>query len=517
MQVSRIAAFLVVALSCPCLAQFERWRGTEAQGELMCDARLFGCYVAKSAKDVEFAWLEGSPGVERQVTLDLGTSYFGDCVVVSAAIGPDGTRLWPSERVLFVGQDSAGAGVVVLTGYENGTHKVLARTTFPGRKFVGVGYSIPHKKIYLLDAQQQMILRGVFDPALNLLPSSVVPCVTAAQCPDLSNAASMTLCVGCETEADPGILLGRWPEPVRGTYWRIWDRASGPVCTSHPGALDLPKFTNPTLPFLEGQTTVDVAGEAGRAFDVLEFTSGVIVGSGSVGGSGQSTVTVSPLQMGQVYGVVDVLTQASRGPFRTPQKQWGFPEVLSDGFSIRALSPNLGLLAEIGRDDMAPALWMGVPGTPPAIAKQWTGWLLVGTEAEVLPIGGGQYAVVSNLAIQDSVHWTPGWEKAVGALKMAAPTDPSLDGVVVCFQWMVLDGQNLRFSNVVGVMLRASKWEPEAVATLGLRSPRPALSATSSSIAWTSANLGKVGVWLLKGGVKPLPGHVWSLLVQARR
>jgi len=509
----QLALLLALAFAGQSSAQEARWRAMALRH--LEGTGHFGHFGAKSSSQLEF-WFKPDNGSAATVTLNLGFSALEDGVNVATTLLANGQRAYPMDRLLFVGETTDGKGGLALVGYDAGTYKILAQRSYAGRSFSGVGYSIAHKKIYLLDKTSNVILRGTFDPALAALPSTLQAVVTQAQCSGLSEAGASVIYVGCETGADPGLVLGKWPAPMRrGGFWTIWDRPAGPVCVERLADLDYPRISEPEMLLLEGQTQVVVSGKPGLSFDLVSALSGQVMGSGAIGGNGIATTSVVPLALGDIYSVLCHADGKLHGKFATPVKKWGFSETTPSGFQLNSLQPARAFVAEIqpipspNSVDMAPDLQMDRPINAPSSAQQWQAWLLVGTEQELQPAGNGQTIIVSNLAIPGTVYWKPTWRRAIGNIALNAPTDPLLAGAVVCYQWMVLEGAELRFSDVQGVILRGAFWDPGFGAFFSSSSTRKKVQPKQNR---SPALLGNLATWWVRNKVVPLPSSVRRLL-----
>ncbi|HHI80956.1 MAG TPA: hypothetical protein ENK02_13390 [Planctomycetes bacterium] len=302
------------------------------------------------------------------------------------------------------------------------------------------------------------------------------------------------------------------------------------MITQHLGDLDYPHLGADRGQLLDGQVQVKVVGKPGLPFQVVSALTGTVFGSGQIGANGSTMANVNPLSMGDIYGVKSMDDGIVHDPFLTPVKVWSTPDTLSSGFQIQPLAPTRGLVAEIGGStDMAPSLSMARPATPPTSNQQWQAWLLVGTEQDVQPAGGGKYVLVSNLSIPGTVYWKTEWQHAVGNIPTETPTDPNLAGTVICYQWMIQEGSNLYFSDILGVMLRGSIWDPsqanQSQASGGGSSAQKSSGSTKASgkklkktpkpqtrrkmDPTVQASLGK---WLIMKNAKPLPAKMWTKL-----
>jgi len=527
-----------VFLSCFCsgwlllsslFGQSQRWRQV-ATRDIEGD-QFSGYLVPKS--DSKISVIVSGAGLHDS-TLNLGFTKLLAGATVCPSFLPSGDHLGPFDRFLFAGEFAGGKGGLVLIGPSNGTYRILAQKTYPGRSFTGVGYSIPHKKLYLLDQTNHVILRGDFDPAQSVLPASLTVAVNASQCSGLNNASDSTLYVGNETGAHPGIVLGKYPSPMDFTFWTIWDNPTGPVCSEHLGDLDFPRLDADRGLLLDGQVQVKVSGKPGEAFQVVSSLTGTVFGSGQIGAMGEALVGVSPLMMGDFYGVKSMTDGKVHDPYLTPVKMWSSPDRLASGFQMQSLLPTRGLVAEIGADlDMAPSLSMDRPANPPSTSQQWQAWLLVGTEQDVQPVGGGKYVIVSNLAVPGQVYWNRFWKQGVGSIAFQTPTDLNLAGTVVTFQWMVQEGSQLYFSDILGTMLRGYVWDPGQVHGPSAQGggSSASKSAGGKSVGGTPKKLRRpqarrkmdatvrssLGRWFIGNGAKALSSKIWRQLKSLSR
>lgn len=512
--------YLAIALCAICSlanAQLERW-AVEGRHDIESDLRT-GVLLPISDNAIDITWWDAQ-AVKYDSHVVLGMSKLLAGEIVSSQVDADGAPQWPFEKFLFAGDSAtAGSARLVLVGWDSGagTYQVLASQDYPGKSFAGVGVAIAQKKIYVLDRSASEILTGAFDPSLAALPGALSVLVTQSQCPGLSAAASSTLFVASQDTVNPGIILGRWPDPMRETFWTIKDSTPSPIVTLRNGDKDFARIAQPRGQLVVQQSQVEVSGKGGMPFSVVSVITGQSVGTGVLPPSGHVSVTTTPLVMGDIYGVAGG-DGVVRAPYLTPVKYYGITDTTSNGFAFRSLLPTRGMVAEIGNGlNVAPAAYLNLPPGPPVNEQQWSAWLLVGSEADIAPSGGGQSVLVTNVTVPSSIHWKSPMIHASGAEKMVSPTDTMLAGATVCFQWMLLDGQNLRFSDIMCVMLRGSVFDPKAISDgeFSLGASRRSSSVTSPR-PMDRESYARFVRWASSQGAKPLPGRVAALLALKR-
>lgn len=436
-----------------------------------------------AAPNLAIDWYQAD--VAKKVTLDLGMTQVADIQELSATVGVDHRPEYVGKRFLFIGANGTD-GYILILGYDGTTFKIEASQSYPGRVLTSGDYSIMRQQMYVLDATNRVILRAPFNPASAVLPTPTewVQRVTKSQCAGLQDVSRRAISIGYEDGGgELGLLLGTVPGFAVSTHWSIWDRDSGIVCEEHMGSSDYPSLDSGKGPLVAGSTLVEISGKAGETFKWVSALTKTVYASGTVAANGRVMLVVPALVMGDVYGVRSDRDGLIRGPFATPVKQWGINEVLPSGFSIEVFPGGRALMAEVGADvtdsrQLPPSLRMKVSPTPPTGNLQWSAWLIMGTEADIVAGTGGQQILNSGLSFSTTANWVQGRSLALACQRMALSNDTNLAGGVICMQWMILEGGQLYFSRIVGIAPRLGNFDASTV---------NAATATQSSLKITSA------------------------------
>ncbi len=515
-----IAALLWVALiTGSASGQTDRWEYTDFGARFLLAREsgksLQAGFSAKSSSSVGFYWRHGSNRDRTTVSLPMSTVM--DYQVLWSTVDAQGQQVGGFTGVLFVGEDSQGKGVVALVRFQQGTFKVTDSKSFAGRSFVGSCFSISKKKIYLVDRTKKEVVQGSFDQANHALPSSLSTVLTSVQCSGLNNATRSRIYTGNDLAVRTILILGEYPSPMDERHWLLIDTGSSPLATEdRVGTYEWPHLGETSLRTVENQAQLTVEGRAGFSFDIISVLTNQVIGSGAIPPSGRATTVVAPLQMGDIYAVKDLGTGLVHGMTTTPVKYWGSSETLPSGFQILDLDHESAMVAEIGAGiDISPSLTMREPAQSPKQSKQWNAWLLVGSEQEVTDMGNGKFVIVSNLSLPDTAVWEPGMQHALAGVELMAPTDPTLAGAIVCYQWMIEEGGNLYFSDVIGIMFRGSIFDPSVLSSNAATSSRSSASRkVKPQVKARETKVLKAGraKWWALAGARPLPPKIWKLL-----
>ncbi|MBK9386672.1 MAG: hypothetical protein IPN34_17805 [Planctomycetes bacterium] len=195
--------------------------------------------------------------------------------------------------------------------------------------------------------------------------------------------------------------------------------------------------------------------------------------------SGVVSLVETQLQFGAVYGARNPLSRRLSFPFLTPEKRWGAAQVLRDGRGIQPLR-SMGMAAYVGAESFRVPCFLEpeVESQREASPQGVPATLIVGDETSpILDLGGG--AVLGG-----SFVWSSRLESSVEAellfaeLRLPIPADPRLGGLELRFQWLIEDGEDLRVSDIAGIQVRPTRFDPPGADALP-QSEAPSVLAPS--------------------------------------
>lgn len=376
---------------------------------------------------------------------------------------PSETRPQDLDRLLLVGRDTAGNGVMAwlqILGDQPTQWSVLDVLTQPGSDFIGVTYANEAQKLYMLELSSQSIFWAPFSLSSPTLPTAWTFLAHSSQFGGVADLPFRGLDIQDEGD-DPRLNVYYVNRDLRETPVVV-DTPIGPAFDMIPG--DDQRVSIATRELLYGASSVPLVGPPSSHADLLRMDDpgGVsIVGSVQLdaSGSGSVSVSTSPLVFGAVYGARNQLHPAPSAPFVTPEKRWGSAQGLADGNEIRPLRW-IGLTAFVGSDFFRLPCYIEVVNPPPSLPHSYLAILLVGDESSPILDVGGISVLSTSIAFSTNIEIYSQEKPGFGLVRLPIPHDPLLGGAEVRYQWLVDDSTGLRVSDIAGIRVRQQMWIP---------------------------------------------------------
>jgi hypothetical protein len=368
------------------------------------------------------------------------------------------------QHLLIVGRDAQAGRLEhwATSGY--GQWSLASSLALPGVDFSGA--SAFGGELYLLDCNNGLILRGIWDPSLSLAVFSPAIWADASTVPVLANARTLTLAYRTQA-ATPSL-------PTSGVFlYPIYDPSTvkfgtlvadvGGVPQWTPAYWDqLPGLYGPlvdSFTAIDGASSLRVLVSGQQSVEVVNAGGGVIGSATSVATDKAINVALSsPLVVGQEYGVRVAGATFSR-KFVCVQR-YGFPETLLDGTALGRAAVETSKYhinnTEFSVECPIYRTYGSLSGAA-APARNYIGVLIVGfTSTAVVPFDNGQGAN----QLLNSEYWL-GATGGIAAnhvrgyveMRMPLANDPGLVGAVLKTQFAIFDGTWYRLSEVIGCVI----------------------------------------------------------------
>jgi hypothetical protein len=365
--------------------------------------------------------------------------------------------------ILLAGRSSAGKGALaLLRDSATGFAQVGSLYEEAGSRFVGVAYSGKKARVYLLDSWKKRIVYASLSVGATALPTQWTTLITDQTLAALGSANEFALEVYVDGDEPKLGLISRGNSRVS-QYW-IKDGTNGvQVTLMQLGTGDVAQIV--TQPLLVDSLTVRVEAKPGLQVVVTDLVNFTPLGTGVVPPSGTLDVLVPPIAWGQILGA-GLLAGPVGPPYQFPYKSWGQAEVLDSNLSIETIGEVEAATAWVDQPHFRATLgieWQQAPQTP----TSYNATLLVGSEQDLVPIGGGQYALLGTgvVAFPTTVLLDATMmPKGVGVVDLPIPNDPMLGGTVTLLQWIVSKSPTeAKISNVAAFFIYPDEFDPDQV------------------------------------------------------
>jgi hypothetical protein len=242
-----------------------------------------------------------------------------------------------------------------------------------------------------------------------------------------------------------------------------------------------------------------------------------VVGTAVTDAAGRARVSVaSPLALGEVYGSQ---SEASSEPaaFTTPILHWGAPQQLASCAEMLPFDSGLGLIADVGSEIFAVSLEVSDPRRV-ELGTSYPALLVVGTPSQVVRCADA-YVLASPTHVPTTLPFLTTGETGFVNVDLPIPDDPAYGGVQIAFQWWIVDGTEVRLSDVIGVVLRSQPFVPPGQEWFfGVASDRARTAGVQDIVpSDSSRSLTATRALALRWGARLAPSLVESLLAKLAR
>ena len=378
------------------------------------------------------------------------------------AVGPD-------LNLLVAGRTASGDGRVEHWEVDAVSGDLVLKSSqqHAGRDWSGVAYDPLSSRIYLLDAITGDIFRGSWSLAANGLPNSLL--LHASSASYVGGMALSDLCLrfvqsgSSEVPVGGALFVYEWLEQFEsgsflqdvggsivvttGTFWSAYG-GWGPTIRADTAS--------------EGDTTIDIAGTAGKVAVLNDLRDGLAVGSGLIPSSGVVTLTLSsPLIIGRVYEAQYAGESTEFVSSFECVARYGIPETTTFGLTFNRRIGELD--ATIGNDHFTIMSHFQMDPAPSTPGPVLGAWMLgnfrdqFGVDPIIIDPLDGQGEVVLPISTLPADGFI--YANGSGRMRMNVPitNDPALIGAVLLSQFSILDPTSpsfLKFSEVIGFTLR---------------------------------------------------------------
>jgi hypothetical protein len=407
-----------------------------------------------------FAYAVGEGGQVRigssahpQGSTTISLAYDGVRVIERVDLGPDGALH------LYAGTSSTGQGYLQYTTHTHYVFSAPATLFSAPSPVAGVAFSEEMGRLYMMLPDASAVLWAPFDPQD---PGASLSWTVAAM--DLSGFPDLLksdFCRGSyDEESGQGLVLKSWFP--RNPIARIGDSGSGGFTVTYEVPPHVRGFRF-TESLYEGEGEFEVRGPANAAFEVLRARTGVLLGSSSTDAAGRGSIELE-LSAGDIVG----LRGAGSGPavdhYRFAFAKWGHSEVSSGGLAIREFGGNAATTLRVNNPEFG--VLFGGRGPLGGGSTVYPAVLLVGLETQILhndPLFPDQSVLLGPgvTGLNAPVYRRESGE-VLAHVPLPIPDEPSWAGGRLCFQWLVIDGEEFVFSNVAGVVIQPNRWDPLA-------------------------------------------------------
>lgn len=394
------------------------------------------------------AWVAAGP---EEWQLDTsGQLSFGKLSAAEAAEAPSSISLpggfhsSAAGKCLLCGTNASGDGVVESWMFSPPSSLVLLDSRLDaGTDYVGVAHDGANGMIYLLDAANSRILRGSWDGQAPLSAVSLSVYAAGSQVAELNAAAHYTLSMN----SSGALTMLNYP---------VMGRRSGYLLSVTGSSLSLSTLVNTgpshpayAIPELssEGASTVSVRAVSGVAFQIVRSSNGGVVGGG-VGQGAATIVTVptsEPLVLGERYSA-HVPGSGSSAAFEFEcVRRYGQSESLSDGTTMTPFFYQRGATAGSIFN-----IQLALRSMPQPIDRSYESYLLVAFRLPSDPVVQiGQGYVLNTSTMFPATGWIPADFRG-GTISLDVPIPAGLGGLVFLVQYCVVDGNQLKLSQIYG-------------------------------------------------------------------
>ncbi len=388
------------------------------------------------------------------VNLSSMTSAHANCGVHL----PGGMFVISETEVLVCGRDNLGVGLLEHWHFDLTSEALQRQSSYSSSTmdFAGVVYDETNGQLYLLDCANARIVKGAWSRAAPLAGVALTSLVDSTTLPFLAESQSLLL-VPNRAGSSRTMNLVRWPMHRGVAFAEIVDGASLSIRYGIDDWL-APKVSLNEPTVTEGSSSVEVWAPPGTNVEVLKVGSAAVLGSGTIGAGGISSVALTQsLSIGARY-MARVAGEAVHASSACVCRH-GFPETFASGAALDGFYYQLG--AEIGQSF---TVEVGVSAGPQSSAAVYEGMLLIGLRIggvdPLVPYGNNWLLNTSVYVPAQGFMTSAGWGMIAG--EIAIPNDPGLVGLVFLTQFVMGDGQDYVLSEVYGSVIEAT---PVATAT----------------------------------------------------
>lgn len=414
---------------------------------------LFCCALAPAQRPARLVDTRGCLWVDRhgsEWSLDgsrelLFVDPFGDGSgdATSAIAAPGGIQALPGRKCLVCGRGATDVGILEhWSASAEGRMELLSTRVDARHDYVGVFFDAGISSLFLLDASGTL-LRGAWDGVAPLPSVTLSVAATPATMPALANAEDKTLAVVLGV----GMCVGDYPCVGRVHGLRIQVRgtelSTAPIWGDPEGhrAYAFPVHSS------EGGTVVKVKATKGVSFEIVRVGNSAVIGSGvGQGVEVLATVTTSePLVLGERY-VAREVGQPTPLQYSFPcVRRYGRSETLSDGTQLEPFFHQLGATAG---GVFQVQLTMHAPAR--ARDQAYDGCLVMALRLPHDPVERvGDRFLLTPWVTLPVRGWVPAGGTG-GALSVGVPVPSCLAGEVFLVQYWVMDGSEVRVSQIYG-------------------------------------------------------------------
>jgi len=401
----------------------------------------------------------------RRMPLKLGhpvTRYSG----LAAVWGLENLHAYNTKDandIILVGRSSAGKGAIaLLRDGTQGFSQVGAVYEEAGSRFVSAAYSGKKARLYVLDSWKQRIVYADVAVGAASVPTQWTTLLTSQALPALGAANEYLLYV--IQDGDEPVVVFSAGGNLEASSYAIKDGAQGVSVTLHRmGTGDSARVL--THPLLVNGLTVQIQAAPAGHVELVDLVGMVLLGEGVVPPNGLLDLQVPPVTWGQIYSA-RMVGGPLGPPFLFPYQSWGQPESLDPNLTLRAIGRVEAATAWVGHEKFQATLgieWQQAPKTP--VSHNAT--LLVGTEQDLIPLGGGRYALLgeSVVAFPTTIDIDPAvLPIGFGVVPLPIPNDANLGGTVTLYQWIVSPSPSEAIlSNVAGIYIYPDRFDPDQV------------------------------------------------------
>jgi len=357
--------------------------------------------------------------------------------------------------------------------------------------FGSVVYDDVANKIYLIDVNLKIVWTNSWNGTAALPTTGWTAWASSQEVPDLLTPKYLEL----------GVIQGEGSTPTKITivdrYTKNVLQVPGVTVYHNGTALVVEDFSlldnQPPEVLLdsttlnEGSTSITINGAESTVFEVLRLPSGAVIAAGTIPfGMTSTTVTASQaIVIGESYVAQKFGSDIDFENATTATRRYGFGETYADGTLIKSIATPLtfpiGDTSDIYCPLEKPSAQVGdlsIIGNVAFAARN------PDTQTDpIMPYGSNQLLIATDFLpiagfIDDSLGASvaPGY----GRTRVTLPSDTSLIGTVLFFQFWFVDGIDIRLSEIIGIRV-----EDPAVPPMGGASATQSSggSATSASQA----------------------------------
>lgn len=370
---------------------------------------------------------------------------------------PGDTAYLPDLSLLLSGRRSlTGDGRLVLARPDAfSSYFVKDAVTFANANLAGVAVNPANLDIYVLDSVSSEIRVGSYLGG-NVLPQSWSVFADSGDVPELAGSQDFLLEFD-SGPTGPALLMSHALRPEEFDIYRIPIANPTQTAIAVEGTQREAFFSSFTA--VDGQTSVPLQGPSQTQVSVIRMSDGAVIGSGMTNVSGNATVTVSPaLVLGEVYGSQSAESSAPPARFVTPTLHWGQPQAFSSGATMLPFDSSLGLIADVGSNIFAVSLEADDPNGV-ELGSSYPAFFVVGIPSQVVPYAG-TYLLGSTTYLTTTLQFLSTGGTGFVNVDLPIPNNPAFGGVQIAFQWWILDGQVIRLSDIVAVVIRSDPFVP---------------------------------------------------------